>query len=47
MSHTQDDWIDYLPMAELLANNYVNKLTEMISFFADNGFHPCTGVESF
>ena len=45
VSHTQDDWVDYLPMAEFLANNHINKSTEMILFFADNDFHLRTGVE--
>ena len=47
ISHTQDDWVDHLPMAEFLANNHVNKSTKMTPFFADNGFHLCTGVEPF
>ena len=45
VSHTQDDWVDHLPIAKVSANNYVNKSTEMTAFFADNGFHACTGVE--
>ena len=27
VSHTQDDWVDHLPMAEFLANSHVNKST--------------------
>ena len=45
VSHSQDDWVDHLSMAEFSANNHVNKSTEMTPFFADNGIHPCTGVE--
>ena len=45
VSHTQNDWVDHLPMAEFLANNHVNESIGMTSFFADNGFHPRTGVE--
>ena len=45
VSHTQDHWVDHLPMAEFLANNHINKSTGMTPFFADNGFYPCTGVE--
>ena len=45
VSHTQDDWVDHLPMAEFSANNHINESTGMTPFFADNGFHPCTGVE--
>ena len=32
-------------MAEFTANNHVNESTGMTLFFADNGFHPRTGVE--
>ena len=45
ISYTQDDWVDHLPMAEFSANNHINESTGMIPFFADNGFHPRTGVE--
>ena len=45
VSYTQNDWVDHLPIAEFLANNHINKSTEMTPFFADNGFHPRTGVE--
>ena len=45
VNYAQDDWVDHLPMAEFSANNHINESTGMTSFFADNGFHPCTGVE--
>ena len=45
VSYLQDDWIDHLPIAEFAANNHVNESTRMTPFFADNGFHPRTGVE--
>ena len=45
VSHVQDDWIDHLPMAKFLANNYVNESTRITPFFANNGFHPRTGIE--
>ena len=32
-------------MAEFAANDYVNALTKITPFFADNGFYPCTSVE--
>ena len=41
----QDDWVDHLPMAEFLANNQMNTSTGITSFFADNGFHPRTGIK--
>ena len=46
IAYTQDDWVDHLPMAEFAASNHVNASTDMILFFADHGFHPCTGIES-
>ena len=45
ISHTQDDWVDHLPMSEFLANNHVSESTGVTPFFADNGFHPRMGVE--
>ena len=45
ISHVQDDWVDHLPMAEFAANNHVNVSTRITPFFADNGFHLCTGIE--
>ena len=45
INHMQNDWVDHLPMAEFSANNHVNESTGMTLFFADNGFHPRTGVE--
>ena len=45
VNYAQDDWIDHLPMAKFSANNHINELIEMTPFFADNGFHPRTGVE--
>ena len=45
VNHTQDNWVDYLPIAEFLANNHVNESIEMTPFFADNGFHPRTDVQ--
>ena len=32
-------------MAEFSANNHINTSTEITPFFADNSFHPCTGIE--
>ena len=46
ISHLQDNWIDHLSMAKFAANNHLNASTGLTPFFADNGFHLCTGVES-
>ena len=45
ISHVQNDWIDHLLLAEFAANNHVNASTGITPFFANNGFHPHTGVE--
>ena len=45
VSHTQDDWVDHLPITKFSANNHINESTEMTPFFADNGFYPQMGVE--
>ena len=45
ISHARDDWVDHSLWAEFSANNHINKSIRMTSFFADNGFHLCTGVE--
>ena len=45
ITYTQDDWVDYLPMAKFAASNHVNVLTGVIPFFANHGFHPCTGIK--
>ena len=45
VNYNQDDWIDWLHLAEFQANNTVNATTGMSPFFADTGFHPRTGFE--
>ena len=45
VNHTQDDWVDHLPMAKFSANNHLNESTGITPFFADNGFCPRTSVE--
>ena len=39
INHTQDIWVDNLPMAEFAANNHVNMLTRVTLFFADYDFY--------
>jgi len=36
----QDDWVDYLFLAEFEGNNQVSDTTTMSPFFANCGFHP-------
>ena len=45
VSFTQDDWVDYLPLAEFAMNNQVNESTGISPFFANYGFNPHLGIE--
>jgi hypothetical protein len=36
----QDDWVDYLAMAQFARNNSVNSTTKVTPFFANHGYHP-------
>jgi hypothetical protein len=40
ISYMQDDWLDYLPLAEFARNNSVNSAIGMTPFYANYGFHP-------
>ncbi|ESK83996.1 hypothetical protein Moror_11546, partial [Moniliophthora roreri MCA 2997] len=39
-SYHQDDWVDYLPLAEFSFNNLENASTQQTPFFANLGYHP-------
>jgi hypothetical protein len=39
-SYQQDDWVDYLALAEFVFNNTTNSSTQQTPFFANSGFHP-------
>src|SRR5258705_7237412 len=45
MSHQQDDWANWLPLAEFAYNNKVHAATHQTPFELDAGQHPCLGVE--
>src|SRR5260370_27673526 len=45
VSHRQDDWADWLPLAEFAYNNKVHAATHQTPFELDAGQHPCLGVE--
>src|SRR5258707_9602044 len=45
VSHQQDDWADWLPLAEFAYNNKVHTATHWTPFELDTGQHPCLGVE--
>jgi hypothetical protein len=39
-NYMQNDWVNWLPMAEFAANNHVSETTKMTPFFANYGHHP-------
>src|SRR6266436_2888902 len=45
VSHRQDDWADWLPLAEFAYNNKVHAATCWTLFELNAGQHPCLGVE--
>jgi hypothetical protein len=40
VSYQQNDWVDYLPLAEFAFNNLENESTKQTPFFAQFAFHP-------
>jgi hypothetical protein len=40
VSYQQDDWVDYLPLAEFSFNSLENSSTKVAPFYANLGFHP-------
>ena len=40
VNYLQDDWVQWLPLAEFAANNTVSESSRMIPFFANKGYHP-------
>jgi hypothetical protein len=45
MNFQQDDWVNWLPLAEFAANNVISETTGVSPFFANYGFHPRLGTE--
>src|SRR5258708_5805422 len=45
VSHRQDNWANWLPLAEFAYNNKVHVATCQTLFELDAGQHPCLGVE--
>ncbi|KAJ3527189.1 hypothetical protein NMY22_g9879 [Coprinellus aureogranulatus] len=39
-SYQQDDWVDYLPLAEFIFNDAENSSTKTTPFFANYAYHP-------
>jgi hypothetical protein len=40
INYVQDDWADWLPLAEFAANNQASETTGTLPFFANKGFDP-------
>ena len=40
MSYQQEDWVDFLALAEFPYNNSIHASTKVSPFFANYGFHP-------
>jgi hypothetical protein len=40
IDYSQQDWGEWLPLAEFAANNAVSSSTGITPFFANHGFHP-------
>ena len=45
VTYLQDDWVDWLPMAEFAQNNSQSESIKATPFFANYGFHPRLGFE--
>ena len=45
VSHCQDDWADWLPLAEFAYNNHIHSTTRCTLFKLDSGQHPWMGSE--
>src|SRR5258708_13100806 len=43
--HHQDDWADWLPLAEFAYNNHIHSATHCTLFELDSGQHPWMGSE--
>ena len=45
VNYLQDDWPDWLPLAEFTGNNTKSETTKVSPFLANKGFHPRMGFE--
>jgi hypothetical protein len=45
VSYLQDDWVEWLPLAEFASNSVRSESTAMTPFHANYGFHPRMGFE--
>jgi len=45
VNHRQDDWVEWLPLAEFTHNNRIQASTRQTPFMLNYGQHPRLGVE--
>lgn len=45
INYDQDDWADYLPLAEFAYNNATHLLTTKSPFYLNKGFHPTLDIQ--
>jgi transposase InsO family protein len=45
ISHRQDDWAEWIAIAEFSYNNKIHSLTKVSPFYANYGYHPRMGTE--
>src|ERR1700744_3466889 len=41
INNNHNDWVNYLPLAEFVHNNWVSKTTKQSLFFLLSGYNPC------
>ena len=46
INYHQNDWKDWLSLAEFSYNNSAHATTKQMPFFLNHGFHPWTGTDS-
>src|SRR5258707_15603103 len=46
INHCQDDWADWLPLAEFTYNNWIHLAMHQTPFKLDTGQHPQMGTEA-
>ena len=45
VNYLQDDWLNWLPLAEFVGDNTESETTKVTPFFANKDFHPRMGVD--
>ncbi|KAG0153731.1 hypothetical protein PDIDSM_2386 [Penicillium digitatum] len=47
VSYLQDDWSEWLPLAEFTANSHYSESTRVSPFYANYGFHPASELTEY